>query len=270
MFFCAFFAVAKVAVYKAHKKGSLPRYKMHFILVALLACCAQAVSPPGALFNLSAFQLQLPVSNGNGGVEVIQAAALTAGYTSEYFYTNTSTMAMTFWTPENGAHTSGSSYARTELRQQPNFVLSGRSQLNVTMAVFKLPSGGSITVGQIHFDKISGHCSIVIELEYTSGSLVAHLRDSACKGVTKTVGSGYVLGQSFSFSLNIDGLNVQATSDTGTMAPYAYDWAIQGCNQPIGKCPLYFKTGCYIQSSSSSSTNGGIVSISDYAMNVAV
>jgi len=226
--------------------------------------------PPGALFDLSKFQLQLPVSNGAGGVEIIQPAAL-ATYTSEYFFTNATTRAMTFWAPENGAHTGGSSFPRSELRQIPNFFLSGFSQLNVTMAVLRLPSGGaSITVGQIHFDKISGHCSIVVELEFTAaGSLVAHLRDKACRGVSKTVGAGYSLGESFSFTLTVDGLAVQATSDSGTMAPYAYDWAVTGCGQPVGKCPLYFKTGDYVQAASASATEGGVVAISGLAMVVA-
>ena len=178
---------------------------------------------------------------------------------------------MTFWAPENGAHTGGSSYPRSELRQIPNFVLAGHSQLNVSMSVLKLPTGGAITVGQIHFDKISGHCSIVIELEFQApGNLVAHLRDSQCNGITKTIGSGYSVGASFSYSLTINGLYVQATSDTGTMAPYAYDWAITGCNQPIGMCPLYFKFGDYIQTASSSAINGGIVAVTDYDMRLAV
>ena len=43
---------------------------------------------PGQLFNLSTFDLQLPVSSGGGGVEVIKSDALMKGYTSEYFYTD--------------------------------------------------------------------------------------------------------------------------------------------------------------------------------------
>jgi hypothetical protein len=235
---------------------------MRFIALLLSLACASAsaVSPPGQLFDLTSFALQLPVSDGGGGVQQIKQPAL-ATYTSEYFYTNASSGAMTFWCPENGAHTSGSSYPRSELRQVPDFTLGRKAQMNVSMSVDKLPTGGSIPVGQIHFDGISGHCSIVIELEYSSGSLVAHLRDSACKSLSKTVGSGYSLGEVFSYSLIVDGLDVQATSDSGTMAPYAYDWVIKGCGQPAGKCPLYFKVGDYVQTASSSSVNGGIVSV---------
>lgn len=238
--------------------------------VALVASCASpataAPPPPGALFDLSKWVLQLPVSDGKGGVVQVKQPAL-ATYSSAYFFTDAATNAMTFWCPEDGAHTSGSSFPRSELRQVPDFTLGHAAQLNVTMSVSKLPTGGSITVGQIHFDGISGHCSICIELEYTDGDLLAHLRDKSCKSVTKTVGKGYTLGQHFSYSLTVDNaLSVRASSDTGTMAPYAYDWAIGGCGMPVGKCPLYFKMGDYVQTASSSSSNGGIVAIHAYSM----
>ena len=201
-----------------------------------LAASAAAVSapPPGALFNLSSWQLQLPTSNGAGGVTIISMPAL-ASYSSEYFYTNATTSAMTFWCPENGAHTSGSSYPRSELRQIPNWHFKGHSQLNVTMSVLKLPTGGSITIGQVHADGLSGHCSIIIELEFSDGEIVAHLRDSACKGVTKKVGSGVALGQSFSYSLTIDGTLATAATDSGGMAPY--DCEVPRVPPPPPACP---------------------------------
>ena len=240
-------------------------------LLALIACPnarASKAPAPGSLFNLSSWVLQLPIADGKGGVVEIKQPALET-YTSAYFFTDPQTQAMTFWAPEDGAHTSGSSYPRSELRQVPDITLEHAAQLNVTMSVTKVPSGGAITVGQIHFSSISGHCSIVIELEYDAGDLIAHLRDSACKGISKTVGKGYALGERFSYALTILGggsLSVSAISDTGSMPPYKYDWAIGGCGQATGKCPLYFKTGDYIQSASSSATQGGIVAIHSLAL----
>lgn len=207
---------------------------------AALAALALAAPPPGQLFNLSSFQLQLPVSNGGGGVEIIQPSAL-ATYTSEFFYTDANNgNAMTFWAPENGAHTSGSSYPRSELRQIPNWYFKGHSEMNVTMSVAKLPTGGAITVGQVHADGLSGHCSIIIELEYQTGDLNAHLRDSACKGVTKKVGTGYKLGDTFRYTLRVDGTSVSVVTDTGSMAPYAYSWPTIG-GIATDKVPIYFK-----------------------------
>jgi hypothetical protein len=231
------------------------------LLAAALSASA-APPPPGKLFNLSSFQLQLPVSNGGTGVEIIQPNAL-ATFTSEFFFTDEGNHnAMTFWAPENGAHTSGSSYPRSELRQIPNWFFKGRSEMNVSMSVAKLPTGGAITVGQVHADGLSGHCSIIIELEYQLGDLNAHLRDSACKGVTKKVGSGYKLGDTFRFTLRVDGTSVSVVTDTGAMPPYAYSWATIG-GIATDKVPIYFKAGDYIQTASSSAVQGGIVAISE-------
>lgn len=84
---------------------------------------------------------------------------------------------MTFWSPINGAHTSGSSYPRSELRQLLDFNYSGTHVLSVTMAVRVVPTNGKITIGQAHFDGVSRACSIFCELEWQSGSVVSHVRD---------------------------------------------------------------------------------------------
>lgn len=96
---------------------------------------ALALSPPGVLFNLTSWGLQLPISNGKGGVaQVLQPALKT--YTSAYFFTDPTDNGMTFWCPENGATTSGSSFPRSELREEVDFDLSpGRHVLNATISV---------------------------------------------------------------------------------------------------------------------------------------
>jgi hypothetical protein len=134
---------------------------MRFIalLLSLARGSASAVSPPGALFDLSAFALQLPLSDGGGGVQQIKQPAL-ATYTSEYFFTNASTGAMTFWCPENGAHTSGSNFPRSELREQPDFDLraGGFHRLNATLTVVSTTAKEAVTIGQAHIDGLSGSC----------------------------------------------------------------------------------------------------------------
>jgi len=183
------------------------------------AAAAAAVAPPGALFNLSSFKLQLPVAAPGGGVQEISQPALES-YTSAWFYTDAADGGMTFFTPLNGAHTSGSNYPRTELRQEPNFDLSpGYHQINVTMQVDAVTSTGAITIGQVHLDGLSGACSIFVELEWSgAGDIVAHLRDSACKGVKATVGHGYALGQRFSYSMTVQGADVTVSTDSGSTA----------------------------------------------------
>jgi hypothetical protein len=199
-----------------------------------------AIPPPGAVFNLSAWTLQLPVSDGHGGVVEIKEPQLDT-YTSEYFYTNGSSAnnAMTFWCPEDGAHTSGSSYPRSELRETADWTFIGTNRLNVTIAVLEEPTGGAITIGQVHVDGLSHSCSIVIELEWESGDIVAHLRDDQCNPVSKTVGTGYAIGDPVHYSIGIDGLDAFASTDTGSMPPYSYSWM----NTSV---PIYFKVGDYV------------------------
>jgi hypothetical protein len=196
--------------------------------------------PPGAVFNLSAWTLQLPVSDGHGGVVEIKEPQLDT-YTSEYFYTNGSSAnnAMTFWCPEDGAHTSGSSYPRSELRETADWTFIGTNRLNVTIAVLEEPTGGAITIGQVHVDGLSHSCSIVVELEWESGDIVAHLRDDQCNPVSKMVGTGYAIGDPVHYSIGIDGLDAFASTDTGSMPPYSYSWM----NTSV---PIYFKVGDYV------------------------
>ena len=94
------------------------------ILSSIAVFAVSAVNPPGSYFNLSAFKLQLPLSDGNGGVVEIDQPQLET-YSSAYFYTDPSDNGMTFWCPENGAHTSGSNYPRSELRDNTDFTFSG-------------------------------------------------------------------------------------------------------------------------------------------------
>ena len=88
-------------------------------LASVVAVAAAAVLPDGLSeppFNASAFELQLPVSDGRSGVQTIGPAALHT-YSSKYFTVNGSDGSATLFCPVNGAHTSGSKYPRTELRE---------------------------------------------------------------------------------------------------------------------------------------------------------
>lgn len=225
-------------------------------LAVVVADAAPAVPPPGASFNLTSYTLQLPVAAPGGGVQEVKWPAL-ATYTSKYFYTDPADGAMTFFAPENGATTSGSKYPRSELRQNVDFDLSqgSRHVLNATLAVTATAGGTAITIGQAHVDGLSGSCSIFVELEWTAaGDVVAHLRDKACDNVSKTVGSGYKLGDKITYSIVVEGDTAVVTTDSGSMAPYAYAWLKTST-------PVYFKAGDYFQGTGSSSTLGGTVKV---------
>jgi hypothetical protein len=208
---------------KGHWHADLARIMVFpfFLFAALRGAAAQ---PPGSLFNLTTFGLQLPLSNGKGGVTQILQPALNS-YRSAYFYTDPKDQSMVFWCPENGATTSGSSFPRSELREEIDFDLSGRHVINATVAVAAANSTtASVTIGQAHVDGISGHCSIFVELMWTSGAVIAHLRDKACNNVIRAVGK-YALGEWISYAIVVDGNTAQILTDKDdTMTPYAYTW----------------------------------------------
>jgi hypothetical protein len=122
--------------------------------------------PPGSNFDLSHWYLQLPVdSNGTnvGTSASISTAQLTNGYTSAWFYTATNDGAMTFWVPDNGATTSGSTHPRSELREElspgntsVNWTPYGTHILTATCVVSNVPSDTlKVCIGQVH-EQVSG------------------------------------------------------------------------------------------------------------------
>ena len=205
------------------------------------AAAAAAPPPPGALFNISRFDLQLPVAGSGGGVEIIKAPAINS-YTSKYFYTDPADNQMTFFCPLDGAHTSGSNYPRSELRENPNYDLTGFHRLNATLTVVTVTSTKAITIGQAHIDGVSGACSIFVELEWENGDIISHMRDKNCKSVKQTIASGVQLGQPVSYSIVVSGDTAFVTTDRGNgqKAPYAYSWLKQST-------PWYFKFGNYCE-----------------------
>jgi len=227
---------------------------MLFVLcvIASWTLASGAVPPPGKVFDLSAWLLQLPLSDGNGNVIQISQPAL-ATYTSEYFYTDASDNGMTFWAPINGAHTPGSLYPRSELREVKDWTFKGTNEMNVVIQVMTVPTNGKITIAQIHVDGVSGSCSIIEELEWENGTIVANQRDKNCKEVSAIVGH-YTLNQKVTVSLSLVGQQLTVKTDQ-TQYQYTYSWM----NTSV---PIYFKTGDYVQESGSSATIGGKTKIS--------
>src|SRR6202042_367561 len=86
------------------------------------ATAATALNPgvaPGGNFNLSIWELQLPIGD-PGSPETIVPSQLkgSSGYTNPaYFWTDKTDGSMTFWAPEKGVTTPNSNYARSELRE---------------------------------------------------------------------------------------------------------------------------------------------------------
>jgi len=211
---------------------------------------------PGQIMNLKGFKLQLPVAGPKAGsVEEILQPQLDS-YSSIYFNASADNGVL-FWCPENGAHTSGSTLPRSELREVLDFDLraGGFHELNVTLAVIETTATKSITIGQAHFDGLSGSCSICVELEWNDGVINSHMRDSNCKTVKQTVSNNYQLGQMFSYTIRVIGNAVFVFTNSGSMKePYPYSWLTTDT-------PLYFKAGNYLQDVGPSATIGSQVKI---------
>ena len=137
-----------------------------FRFAAVPAWALDPSLPPGSNFDLSHWYLQLPVdSNGTnvGTSASISTAQLTNGYTSAWFYTATNDGAMTFWVPDNGATTSGSTHPRSELREElspgntsVNWTPYGTHILTATCVVSNVPSDTlKVCIGQVH-EQVSG------------------------------------------------------------------------------------------------------------------
>ena len=252
--------------------------------LALAAAARAQQAPPGRLFNLTNWKLQLPLAGKNGGVVEVSQPALST-YTSAYFYG--SGASAVFFCPEDGATTSGSSFPRSELRENVDFLIDAKAggvhALNATVRV--LAASAPITIGQLHGDGLSGHCSIIVELEYAAGAVVAHLRDAACGGKSVAVGRKFALGEPIEYAILSAGNTVTVVVGGVAAAPYSYSW-LDG-----KKYQAYFKTvrarargvrasgapranpppraaaaaapaqGDYLQKSGSSKTAGGTVQL---------
>lgn len=203
------------------------------LLLALAGASAGAGAPlvPGSILNLTTFTLQTPYANAKGsGAKEVPYPAL-ATYNDSVFYAGPCAAAapgqpcVTFWAPETGATTPNSNYPRSELRQNTQWSAppAGSAAAHYSLATLAVLSAGaqdSVCIGQIHTDG-SAACSIIVELEWTGGQIVAHLRDAACKGNNVVVGRA-ALGQAFSYNLSMVGDAVQVVTDSGSMEPYQY------------------------------------------------
>lgn len=224
--------------------------------------------PPSGNFDLSHWRLTLPTGSA-GNPDNISTSSLTAGYTSQYFYTGADG-AMVFWSPVTGVTTSGSTFPRTEFRETKSDgslynwnVTDGTATLNATLAVTQVPSTGKVVVGQIHDNGAGGIKSrplIMLVYNYNSGthtgSLVLEVRATPTSSTSTkyTVATNIPLNTKFSYQLQLQAdktLSVQINGVTQYSAAIDSSWLSQG---------LYFKAGAYVLDNSGTDTEGGRVS----------
>jgi hypothetical protein len=236
-----------------------------------------AFKSPAQILNLTKWYLQLPISATDGGLAMSVATALLQTYSSIYLH-STLTGNVVFYTPVEGAHTSGSKNCRTELRETDSagktynwFPTFAQSDLSATLAVNAVPTvfvGVNkltyIDIGQIKGSGASGSTTsplAIMQYRYSpstsTGMVLAQVYlDPAVGTATDYVlASNISINQTFSYRMSItqDGISglpilsigVNGVAATPVLSPL---WTTNS---------VYFKAGVYLGDNSTFATGYG-------------
>jgi hypothetical protein len=228
------------------------------LILGLLGCCRASFAldaslPPGGNFDLTHWYLGLPVDSSGGTTgdsASISAAQLVAGYSNAlYFYTGPDG-AMTFWAPVTGATTPGSSYPRSELREQifpPSNDLNWRAYgthiLDAQCRVKQVPSTKKVIIGQIHTK--TGDARPLVKV-YASDTMP----NTDNKLTFQNVGLNNPVSYVIRMENGLATVTVNGLSKSTNVFLTDPDWANQ---------EFYFKAGSYCQDNSGTSSEGSRV-----------
>jgi hypothetical protein len=229
---------------------------------------------PSANFDLSNWKITLPVdSSGGFGGTAVEVKNLDGYQHSKYFVT-ANDGAMVFNAPVNGATTSGSSYARSELREMNGadraaWNLSTGGFMAATLEVDQVPTKTDGTQGRVIVGQIHGQDEELVRLYWDKGT-VYFQNDQAGSNNSETKFSllnsagqspNISLNEKFSYTINAKGeslvVKVLADGQTYTSSTRINDvWDTDS---------FYFKAGMYLGVNESTGTGSGQSSF--YALN---
>lgn len=231
-------------------------------LTSLLLLGAGALSPsnpPGKNFDLTPFTLQLP-SGTTGHPDSISASKLASYTNADYFFTDSTTGALTMkvpGTPANSAcvTTANSLHCRTELRESSPASWSPKDAVNrLAVSLTVVDAGGSVCIGQIHIDD-DVSVRPVAELYYKDGGAITMGVEHTLEGgdQTSTTIGNVAVGTPFTYEIRYEGgeLSVQV-NDGGFKTLSTYD---------LDSPKSYFKVGNYLQGSSASEVQFSSIAI---------
>lgn len=224
--------------------------------------------PPSGNFDLTHWKLTLPIGR-QGDPEEILPAELSRAYThAPYFLSSPRDGAMRFWAPVTGVTTQGSSYPRSELREQrnpgknsPNWYASGTHILEAECRIVQVPSSGRVIIGQVHGkstpDGAAANPLVKLAYDEASSSLRIQVKESPHRdrrGESTDVVRGIKLGTLIKYQIKIvDGVaHVTVNGKSFERDFYATDpdWA---------ETDLYFKAGAYALDNEGRSSEGAKV-----------
>ncbi len=219
-------------------------------------------------FDLSNWKITLPVDgNGNNNRTATEVKSL-KGYESEFFY-DASDGAMVFKAHCDGATTSGSKYARCELREMNGsdraaWKLSEGGTMSATLKIDHMPSNSSGDQGRIVVGQIHGKSDELVRLYYDNGRLYFRNDQAGSKNSelsfyfknAKGEEPQVALGEKFSYLISAKGdtliVSIHAdgqvyTSETKINSVWSSD-------------EFYFKAGLYLGNNESNGSGYGQVS----------
>jgi hypothetical protein len=208
-----------------------------------------ATLPPGQSFAaaLQTFKLQLPVSNGKGSVQEIKQPALMT-YVSQYFYRDPTDGAMVFSCPDDGAHTPGSDFPRSELRDNEEWRIASTHSMTGSVKILQPPRSGKIIFAQIHGQSKGTEA---LKLRWTNGSVVASIKEGlGGRDVNLPVVSGLHPGDLITFSIAEADHHLTVTVNGKSVAGFF--------NSSWDDERLYFKAGNYLQDNTRSGSVGKV------------
>jgi hypothetical protein len=237
--------------------------------------------PPGGNFDLSLWELQLPVEGSSSGtIEIIPAPKLVgnSGFTDKYFYTNPTDGGMMFFDPEDGAHTANATHPRTELAEvdssgkTANWPISGTNTQKATLAV--LNALDHTCIGQVHVNApiasgLPASTKPLLELyyygtggAYPSGEVVLMVEPGPEVSDEQPYDLGNIpMGDQFSYIIQV-APGTTSSSGFDINLTLTYNGVSKTTPVPIADSfigyGLYFKAGDYLQTVGSSSTVGSL------------
>ncbi len=197
-------------------------------------------SLPSQVLDLLNWKLTLPIGSAGSPTEIDQPA-LASFVDPNYFYVNAAGNGVVFTAPCGGVTTSGSSYPRSELREMTNngsaqaswSTTSGTHTMEITEAIMHLPvAKPQVIAGQIHDASTK-----VVDCRLAGSKLYI---ENPSGGTVGVLTSSYQLGTEFT---------VKFVASNGGIAIY-YNGTYM-FTYSVSESGLYFKTGDYTQSNTS-------------------